>query len=126
MALARSFRDLDVYKLAFALQQLAFRLSQAFPREETCSLVDQARRSSRSVGANIAEAWAKRRYLAHFVSKLTDADGECNETLHWLDTALACGYLDDAQHAELVGGYERVGAMVGRMIEAPDSWCRHD
>ena len=124
MALARSFRELEVHKLAFDLQQRVFALSERFPREETYSLIDQIRRSSRSVGANIAEAWAKRRYVAHFVSKLSDADGEGNETLHWLATAYACGYLDQEQHRALVQDYERVGAMLGRMIDAPESWCR--
>jgi len=124
MALARSFRELDVYRLAFALQQRVFALSGAFAREETYSLTDQVRRSSRSVGANIAEAWGKRRYIAHFVSKLTDADGESSETLHWLDTARACGYLSQEHHAEFLRDYEHVGAMLGRMIDAPASWCR--
>jgi len=123
MTLARSFRELDVYNLAFALQQMVFALSQSFPREEIYSLTDQIRWSSRSVGANIAEAWSKRRYVAHFVSRLSDADGESNETRHWLDTALACGYLSELQHADLLRDYARVGAMLGRMIDAPESWC---
>ena len=77
-----SFRDLKVYKLAFELQQEIFELTKNFPKEETYSLTDQIRRVSRSVGANISEAWMKRRYAAHFVSKLSDADGEQAETLH--------------------------------------------
>ncbi len=88
-----SVRELDVYQSAFSLQQEIFAVSKAFPREETYSLTDQIRRSSRSIGANLSEAWAKRRYPAHFLSKLTDADGELQETLHWLSSAEACEYL---------------------------------
>ena len=80
--LIASFRDLRVYQLAMELQQQIFELTRAFPKEETYSLTDQIRRSSRSVGANLAEAWHKRRYPAHFVSKLTDADAEQAETQH--------------------------------------------
>ena len=85
-----NFRDLEVYKKAFALQQDIFELTKSFPKEELYSLTDQIRRSSRSVGSNIAEAWQKRRYIQHFVSKLSDSDGEQAETQHWLDTAFAC------------------------------------
>ena len=88
-----SFRDLEVYKTAFTLQQEIFEISKGFPKEELYSLTDQIRRSSRSIGANVAEAWHKRRYKAHFVSKLSDSDGEQAETQHWLDTALACKYI---------------------------------
>ncbi|MEY4569564.1 MAG: hypothetical protein RLZZ398_1003 [Verrucomicrobiota bacterium] len=77
-----SVRELDVYQSAFSLQQEIFAISKSFPREEIYSLTDQIRRSSRSIGANLSEAWAKRRYPAHFLSKLTDADGELQETLH--------------------------------------------
>jgi four helix bundle protein len=90
----RSFRDLDVYKLSFELQQEIFALTKQFPEEELYSLSDQIRRSSRSIGAtNIAESWQKRRYPAHFLSKLSDADGEQAETQHWLDTSLECKYI---------------------------------
>jgi four helix bundle protein len=88
--LITSFRDLRAYQQMFDLQQAIFQMSKLFPPEERYSLTDQVRRSSRSVGGNIAEAWAKRRYPAHFISKLTDADGELQETSHWLATALAC------------------------------------
>ncbi len=81
----QSYKDLDTYKLAFELQQRVFTISKQWPKEEKFSLTDQARRSSRSIGANLAEAWAKRRYEAHFISKCTDADGELQETLHWID-----------------------------------------
>ena len=87
MKKADSFRDLDVYQRAFTIQQELFKLSKRWPKIEDYALTDQIRRSSRSVGANLAESWAKRRYPAHFLSKLTDADGELQETMHWLETA---------------------------------------
>ena len=120
----KSFRDLDVYQLAFDLQQEVFDLTRTFPREELYALSDQIRRSSRSIGANIAEAWHKRRYVAHFTSKLSDADGEQAETQHWLNSALACGYVPDARHTELMGKCLRIGRMLGKMMSNPNPWCR--
>ena len=90
---AKSFKDLEVYQLVRQLSLEIFKTSKSFPKEEMYSLTDQIRRSSRSVGAQIAEAWAKRRYKKHFISKLTDADGEQQETQHWIETALDCGYI---------------------------------
>ena len=95
-----SFRELRVYRAATKLQQAVFQKSQVWPHDEKYSLTDQVRRSSRSVGANIAESWAKRNYPAHFVSKLTDADGELQETAHWLLTAEACKYINEAELSE--------------------------
>ncbi|MBP8304259.1 MAG: four helix bundle protein [Phycisphaerae bacterium] len=117
-----SYEELDVYKLAVELQQRVFDVSRAWPAEERYSLTDQIRRAARSIGGNIAESWAKRRYPAHFVSKLSDADGEQNETRHWLRTALACGYLKAGEHAELDAMCKRVGAMLGRMMVDTESW----
>ena len=97
-----SFRDLNVYKLAVELQQEIFELTKIFPKEETYSLTDQIRRASRSIGGNIAEAWHKRRYPAHFLSKLSDADAEQAETQHWLDTSLKCKYITIQQHHVLL------------------------
>jgi len=116
-------RDLGAYQKGFALQQAVFETSKAFPKEEMYALTDQGRRSSRSIGANIAEAWRKRRYEAHFVSKLTDADGENAETQHWLDTALACGYIDKQKHSELIAMSEEVGKLIGSMIQDAPRWC---
>ena len=113
---ARSFRDLIVYQKARAVAKRIFEMTSQLPREEMYSLTDQARRSSRSVGAQIAEAWAKRRYPAHFVSKLTDSDGELQETRHWLASAFACRYLSDNQHTDLLGQADVVGRMLGTMI----------
>ena len=119
-----SFRDLKVYKLAFELQQHIFQKSKDFPREEIYSLTDQIRRSSRSVGSNIAEAWQKRRYEAHFVSKLSDSDGEQAETQHWHDTAYACEYITTDEHEYLLEKCKEIGRMLGGMMSNPEAFCR--
>ncbi len=98
-------------------------ISKKFPREETYSLTDQIRRSSRSIGANLSEAWAKRRYPAHFLSKLTDADGELQETLHWLASAEACEYLGAEQATQLQNQAAIVGKQLGSMINRHESFC---
>jgi four helix bundle protein len=118
-----SWRDLEVYQSAFGLQQRIFELSKAWPSEEKYSLTDQIRRSSRSIGANIAEAWAKRRYPAHFLSKLTDSDGELQETLHWLESSKACGYVAPNEADELVQLASHVGRQLGSMINRHESFC---
>jgi four helix bundle protein len=118
-----SFRDLNVYKLAVELQQEIFELTKKFPKEELYSLTNQIRRSSRSVGANIAEGWQKRRYPAHFVSKLSDADGEQAETQHWLDTSLKCKYLPSKEYGVLLQKCKKIGAMLGKMMAEPENWC---
>jgi len=118
-----SFRELRVYQAAFALQQELFALTKSFPREETFSLTDQIRRSSRSVGSNIAEAWQKRRYLAAFISKLSDSDGEQAETQHWISTAEACGYIAPDMSRRLLSEYFAVGAMLGSMLAHPETFC---
>lgn len=120
---ADKVEDLEVYQLAFSLQQRLFELTKGFPREEAFALTDQVRRSSRSIGSNLAEAWAKRRYIAHFRSKLTDADGEKDETLHWVRTAVACRYLDQTQGDALARDYVIVGRQLGSMIRDAESWC---
>ena len=121
---AKSFRDLHVYNLARQLAKEIFEISKTFPPEERYSLTDQVRRSSRSVGGQIAEAWAKRRYVAHFVSKLTDADGEQQETQHWLGTALECQYITSEVEASLLSRYGEVGKMLKSMINKADTFCR--
>ncbi len=120
------FRDLRVYLLAFSAQQEIFEVSKRFPPEEKYSLTDQIRRSSRSVGANIAEAWQKRLYPAHFVSKLSDSDGEQAETQHWLDAALACKYITESIHAGLMETMQSIGKMLGRMIATPENFCQNN
>ena len=120
---AKSFRDLEVYKLARQLSLEIFQTSKSFPKEEMYSLTDQIRRSSRSVGAQIAEAWAKRRYKRHFISKLTDADGEQQETQHWIETALDCGYLSSEHSEKWMERYASVGRMLNSMMNKADSFC---
>jgi four helix bundle protein len=118
-----SFRDLNVYKLAVELQQEIFELTKRFPKEETYSLTDQIRRASQSIGANISESWHKRRYPAHFLSKLSDADAEQAETQHWLDTSLKCKYVTIQQHLILLEKCKSIGRMFGKMMNNPDSFC---
>jgi four helix bundle protein len=119
-----SFHDLRVYKLAFELQQRVFEITKRFPKEETYSLTDQFRRASRSVGANIAEAWQKRRYVAHFMSKLTDSDAEQAETQHWIDTSLACSYITTTEHEQMLNDCMEIGRMLGSMMDKPETFCR--
>ena len=118
----KSAKDLIVYQKAYELAMQIFATSKCFPPEERYSLTDQIRRSSRSVCTNIREAWAKRRYEAHFVSKLTDADGENGETDTWLDFAHDCAYLSTSDQAMLIEKCHEVGAMLGSMITDPSSF----
>ena len=118
-----NFRALEVYQLCRELSKEIFERSKAFPREEMYSLTDQIRRSSRSVGAQIAEAWAKRKYEKHFVSKLTDADGEQLETQHWIETALDCSYFSEETAQSLLNRYHSVGNMLDSMMRKA-SWFK--
>ena len=115
----RPAKDLMVYQRAYALAMEIFKLSKAWPLVEKYGLTDQIRRSSRSVCANLREGWAKRRYEAHFVSKLTDADGENSETDTWLDFARDCEYLSMEDHRRLTSECQEVGAMLGSMMNNP-------
>jgi len=117
-----SAKDLEVYKKAYALSMEIFKQTKKFPPDERYALTDQIRRSSRSVPMNLREAWAKRRYEAHFISKLTDCDGENAETDTSLDFARDCGYLTADLHAELVGCNREIGRMLGSMINNPNSF----
>ena len=120
---ARSFRDLIVYQKARAVAKQVFEITKRLPRDEMYSLTDQARRASRSVGAQITEAWAKRRYEKHFVSKLTDADGEQQETQHWVETASDCGYLARKEVEALNSDLGEIGRMLNSMMEKAASFC---
>src|SRR5438874_13786007 len=111
-----SFKGLRVYKVAFELQQEIFAVSKRFPVEERYSLTDQIRRASRSIGANLSEAWQKRPYVAHFISKLTDADGEQAETQHWLETAAACKYISQPEQGAMLEKCSKIGQMLGTMM----------
>ena len=112
-----SAKDLNVYKAAYELAMKVFAFSKGFPAEERFALTSQIRRSSRSICLNLREAWAKRRYEAHFISKLTDCDGENGETDSSLDFAKDCGYITSEQHTELVALSHEVGRMLGTMIK---------
>jgi four helix bundle protein len=120
---AESFRDLVVYQKARRVTKDIFELTKRFPREETFSLTDQIRRSSRSVGAQIAESWAKRRYERHFISKLTDADGEQQETQHWIESAYDCEYLSKQEAGQLIEALSELGKMISSMIQKADLFC---
>jgi four helix bundle protein len=111
-----------VYRSAFALADRLFVLSRAFPREERYALTDQLRRSSRSVCANLAEAWRKRRYRGAFISKLSDAEAEAAETQCWIDFALRCGYLPETEASELQAGYDDLLRGIVGMIHHADRW----
>lgn len=117
-----SFTELRVYQEACRLDEMVFEETKRWPREEKYALIDQIRRSSRSIGANIAEAWAKRRYPAHFVSKLTDADGELQETRHWLGRTLKYGYATKAKTDDMEKQCATIGNMLGNMIKKPETF----
>ncbi|MBK8615164.1 MAG: four helix bundle protein [Flavobacteriales bacterium] len=116
------FKDMSIYKKAFEMARMVFTLSKRFPSEEKFSLTDQVRRSSRSVTAQYAEGYRKKRYPAHFISKMTDADGENAETQVWLDHAVACGYVTENDIAPILKVSEEVGRMLGDMIENPEKY----
>lgn len=118
----KTHSDLKVYQLSFEAGMQVFNLTQAFPKEERYSLTDQIRRSSRSVSGNIAEAFRKRRYPKHFISKLSDSEGEAAETQVWLDYALACRYIDTTVHTSLFDKYDHIIAMLVNMSNKPENW----
>lgn len=115
-----SAKELEVYKKAYLLAMEIFELSKGFPPEEKYALTSQIRRSSRSITMNLREAWAKRRYEAHFISKLTDCDGEAGETDTSLDFALDCGYIRIEQHQRLAELCSDIGRMLGSMLRNPE------
>ena len=125
MAIARSFRDLNVYRKARETAQEIFGLSREFPPEERYSLTDQIRRSSRAVKAMITEAWGRRRYKAVFVNKLDEALGEATETQSWLDDARDAKYLSIEQFNTLDSNCISIGQMLSRMIDRADDFCKH-
>jgi four helix bundle protein len=119
-----SFRELTVYKKAFAIAMEIFELTKEFPKEERYSLIDQIRRSSRAVCSCVAEAYRKRDYSAYFVSKSSDADMENSETQTWLDFSLACSYITEEQFKNLLEKSEEVGKLLNHMIENPEKYLR--
>lgn len=115
-------QELDVYRKAFDAAMQIFELSKSFPKEETYSLTDQIRRSSRSVCANLAEAWRKRRYEAAFIAKLSDSEGEAAETQTWLEFAVKCGYIEREAAKKLYLEYDEVISMLVSMIANSNKW----
>ncbi len=124
MEYIKSFRDLEVYKLSRDVSFKIFEITKQFPKEEIYSLIDQIRRSSRSVSAQIAEAWGKRRYEKHFISKLTDSDAEQLETQHWIEVSQDCGYISKDTANELLEKYFSIGRMLNSMMNKSDSFCK--
>ena len=118
----RSYRELRVYQNAFNAAMRIFQITKNFPSEEKFSMVDQMRRSSRAVCSNLAEAWRKRRYQAHFVSKLTDSEGEADETRVWLEFALASGYIEQTTFDELDLSFDLILGQLVRMHSQPEKW----
>ena len=117
-----NFKESTIYKKAFALAMEIFEISKSFPKEERFSLTDQVRRSSRSVCANLAEANRKKRYPAHFISKLTDCDAENSETNVWIDFAFACNYINKQTKNQLQVKSEEVGKLIHHMINNPEKY----
>lgn len=123
MSTINSFKELKVYQKSFQLAMEIFEISKTFPKEEKYSLTDQIRRSSRSITSNIAEAWSKKIYPKHFVSKLSDALGEEYETEVWLEYALKCKYISEQAHTNFISGYEEVSKMLHAMINNPQKFA---
>jgi four helix bundle protein len=119
----KHFRDLEVYKKAFAAAMKIYEVSKGFPKDETYSLIDQMRRSSRSVCSNLAESWRKRRYKAVFRNKITDAMQEASETQSWLEFSFACKYIDTDLFNRLDNEYEEIIAMLNGMEKNSDKFC---
>lgn len=121
---AASFKDLEVYKFSRELAREIFFITKQLPREEKFSLSDQIRRSSRSIGAQIAESWGKRRYINHFILKLTDADSEQYETQHWLDIAFENEYIEKVEKDKLIQKCQSIGKMLNSMMEKAGMFCQ--
>jgi len=126
MSKIESFRELKVYRMAHRHAQTVFERSQHFPKEEKYALTDQIRRSSRAVTGLLAEAWARRKYRAAFINKVNQALGEAMETQSWLDHARSCGYISEDEYAELDDSWAHIGAMIRRMIQRADGFCKTD
>ncbi len=123
MSLVKHYRELRVYRMAFDAAMEIFELTKAFPAEERFALTDQIRRSSRSICQSIAESWRKRRYPKHFISKLSDAETEAEETRVWLEFSLACGYITNTQFYDFDDRYDHIIAQLVRMANDADRWC---
>ena len=118
----KTFKYLLAYQKSYEIAMEIFQLTKSFPKEELFSLTDQIRRSSRSVSANIAESFRKRRYKNHFISKLSDADMECAESQVWIEMSFDCGYLTRAQKDSLLKQYSEIGKLIGYMMQHPEKF----
>src|SRR5437868_5012553 len=118
----RNFKETKVYKLAYEQAMDVFEITKRFPKEETYSLVDQIRRAARSVCANLAEAYRKKRYPAYFISKASDSDTENSETNVWIDFSLSCNYILQEKHEILTARNEQIGRLLNHMINNPDKY----
>ncbi|WP_294251459.1 four helix bundle protein [uncultured Chryseobacterium sp.] len=123
MSTIKFHQDLKVYQKSFDAAMEIYKLSKKFPKEEIYSLTDQIRRSSRSVSANISEAWGKRKYERSFIARLTDSEGEARETQTWLQFALACKYINEEQFSILNNQYNQIIGMLVNMMIQSKSWC---
>ncbi|WP_278377688.1 four helix bundle protein [Chryseobacterium arthrosphaerae] len=123
MSTIKFHQDLKVYQKSFETAQMIYELLKSFPKEELYSLTDQIRRSSRSVTANISEAWGKRKYEKSFIAKLTDSEGEARETQTWLQFALACNYINDGQYNNLHNQYNQIIGMLVNIMSQSEKWC---
>lgn len=123
MAFVNFYYELDVYKISRKLASEVYRISKLFPAEERYSLTDQIRRSSRSIGAQIAESWAKRRYENHFISKLTDADAEQYETKHWIEIAFDCGLIGKSDLDSVIQSCDLINQKLNSMISKASLFC---
>ncbi len=122
MKIIKSHKELIVYQLAFKTSMEIFFLSKSFPREEVYSLTSQIRRSTRSVSANLAEAFRKRRYEKAFTAKLSDSEAEAAETQVWLDYSLECGYLSSENYERVYNDYDKIIGMIVMMLQHPENW----
>ena len=118
----RSHKDLETYQMAFKSAMEIFELTKGFPKEEKYSMTDQIRRSSRSVCANLAEAFRKRKYPKHFISKLSDCEGEAAETQVWLDFAVKCKYIEEEEYLDLMKKYDQTLGKLVNMALHPEKW----
>lgn len=123
MSIIKFHQDLKVFQKSVDVAMIIFELSKTFPKEELYSLTDQIRRSSRSVSANISEAWGKRKYEKSFVAKLTDSEGEARETQTWLQFAWKCNYINEEQFNNLNNQYNQIIGMLVNMMSQSQSWC---
>jgi four helix bundle protein len=123
MAAIQSFRDLKIYQLSREQAKALFQIARRFPKEETYSLTDQIRRSSRAVSAIVAEGWGRRRYEAAFINKMNEALSEAMETQAWLDHALDCGYINEQVYRDQDSQWQRIGGMINRTIERSADFC---